>query len=135
MTHITDSSTAKPDLAAIKKAALTPAPQIVAYVRNILGSRLTAMISGVKDARTIESWTHANAKIPELANRRLQVAYAATLTLKTHYERDSIASWFTWLAEDLDDRSPAALLADTTDDDVEIRGREVLRAARSHLAE
>jgi|GEM_PF-3764237 hypothetical protein len=135
MDRTTDRSTAKPDLAAIKKASLTPAPQVVANVRDILGPRLTAVISGVKDARTVESWTHANAKIPDLANRRLQIAYAATLTLNAHYERDAVASWFTWLADVLDDRSPAAILASTTENDVESKGREILRAARSHLVE
>ncbi len=135
MDRTTDRSTAKPDLAATKKAALTPAPQVVENVRDVLGARLTAVISGVKDARTVDSWTRANAKIPDLVNRRLQIAYAATLTLKAHYERDAIAAWFTWLADVLDDRSPAAILASTTNDDVENKGREILRAARSHLAE
>jgi len=135
MDHTTDRSTAKPDLAAMKKAALTPSPQVVASVRDTLGTRLTAVISGVKDARTVDSWTRANAKIPDLVRRRLQIAYAATLTLNAFYERDAIASWFTWLADVLDDRSPAAVLASTTASDVENKGREILRAARSHLAE
>ena len=74
---------------------------------------LTAIIAGVKDARTVESWTRPDAKIPDLVNRRLQVAYAATLTLNQRYDRDAVAAWFTWLAEVLDDRSPASILAKT----------------------
>jgi hypothetical protein len=131
----TDHSTAKPDLAATREASLTPAPQVVAKVRDTLGPRLTAFIAGVKDARTVESWTKPDAKIPDLANRRLQVTYAATLTLNQRYDRDAVAAWFTWLAEVLDDCSPASILAQTTEHDVENRGREILRAARSHLAE
>jgi len=135
MTYAADRSTTKPDLAAVKQAALTPAPEVVASIRAVLGARLTALISGVKDARTIDAWTHGKVKIPDLAYRRLQIAYAAALTLKARYEADAIASWFTWLAEALDDRSPAAVLADTTKADVESKGREIVRAARSHLTE
>jgi hypothetical protein len=131
----TDRSTAKPDLAAAREASLTPAPELVARVRAILGSRLTALIAGRNDARTIDSWTRPDAKIPDLAKRRLQIAYAATLTLSQRYGAESIAPWFTWLAEVLDDRSPASILANTGEDDVEEKGRQILRAARSHLAE
>lgn len=135
MHETTDRSTAKPDLAAARKASLTPAAEVVAKVRETLGPRLTATIAGVKDARTVESWTRPDAKIPDLVNRRLQVAYAATLTLNQRYDREAVAAWFTWLAEVLDDRSPASVLAKTTEGDIEDRGREILRAARSHLAE
>jgi hypothetical protein len=134
MDRTTDRSTAKPDLAATKRAALTPGPQVVANVRDILGTRLTAVISGVKDGRTVDSWTRSGAKIPDLVSRRLQIAYAAILTLSAHYERDAIAAWFTWLADMLDDHSPASILASTTENDVENKGRDILKAARSHLA-
>jgi hypothetical protein len=130
-----DTTTAKPDIAASHEASTTPAPQVVARVADTIGARLTAVIAGVKDTRTVASWKDTG-RIPTLARQKLQIALAAILTLGTRYpDRSSIEAWFTWLNDTLDDYSPSALLAEATDDNVESRGRDVLNAARLHLAE
>lgn len=93
-------------------------------------------ITDVKDIRTLDRWA-ARADVPSLQVRRLQAAYAAALVLQRRYaDAAHIAAWFTWLADTLDDVSPAAYLrAAESLEDAENRARDVLRAARLYLAD
>jgi hypothetical protein len=130
-----DTASAKPDVRANQQAATTPAHQVVVRLREILGTPLTMYLTDVKDVRTLDRWA-AKADIPSLQARRLQAAYAAALVLQQRYRDPAhIAAWFTWLAETLDDASPAAYLRAIRDlDDAESRARAVLRSARLYLA-
>lgn len=131
-----DTATAKPDVRANEQAATTPAHLVVSELRAILGAPLTMYLTDVKDVRTLDRWI-AKSDIPVLPARRLQLAYAAALVLQQrHPDPAHISAWFTWLAEALDDVSPAAYLRAIRDlDDAERRGRDVLRAARLYVAD
>lgn len=93
-------------------------------------------LTDVKDVRTLDRWV-AKGDVPALQARRVQAAYAATLVLQRRYADPAhIAAWFTWLADTLDDVSPAAYLRAAENlEDAEARARAVLRAARLYLAE
>ena len=134
--HARDAETAKPDVRANQQAATTPAHELVSRLREVLGAPLAMYITDVKDIRTLDRWA-ARADVPPLQARRLQAAYAAALVLQRRYaDAAHIAAWFTWLADTLDDVSPAAYLrAAESLEDAENRARDVLRAARLYLAD
>jgi hypothetical protein len=103
-------------------------------VRRI-GERLTAYIAGVKDARTLGSWAR-NGDYSLQCRRRFQIALASVRVLEErHEDPDAVAAWFTWLNDLLDDSSPATLLRESTDDNIETRGKQILAAARAQLTE
>jgi hypothetical protein len=130
-----DEDTAKPELRAIQVAATTPAPQIVSRVVDLVGERLTCYIAGVGDVGTIVSW-QTNGDIPHASARRLQIALQTALLLRTQYQPDQIASWFTWLSDRLDDKSPASVLHDANSDaDLDNRARALITAAKAYLTE
>jgi hypothetical protein len=88
----------------------------------------------VKDARTLARWQHKG-DVPAAAARRLQGALRAILMLSQKYRPEQIASWFTWLNDLLEDRSPAsALRSATSDEAIEDQARAIVAAARAHLA-
>ena len=134
--HARDAATAKPDVRANQQAATTPAHELISRLREVLGAPLTMYLTDVRDVRTLDRWA-AKADVPPLQVRRLQAAYAAALVLQRRYaDPVHIATWFTWLAETLDDVSPAAYLRAAADlEDAENRARAVLRAARLYLAD
>jgi hypothetical protein len=130
----TDVQTAKPEIRAQLEASTTPAPQVVARVAAVLGDRITCYIVDVKDARTLARWQHKG-DVPAAAARRLQGALRAILMLSQQYRPEQIASWFTWLNDLLEDRSPAsALRSATSDEAIEDQARAIVAAARAHLA-
>jgi hypothetical protein len=107
----------------------------VAEVAGTLGPRLAAAIAGVKDTRTLRHWQESG-EVPHPAGSRLQAALVAILILEAQHEPDEVAAWFTWLNDELSDRSPAAVLRSASDDDsIEKAARSVVAAARAHLVQ
>jgi len=130
-----DEKSAKPEIVARTRSATTPMPRVVAAVVDILGPRLTAAIAGVKDVRTLRHWQESG-DVPHPAGLRLQAALVAILILEAQHQRDEVAAWFTWLNDELSDRSPAAVLRSATDDEgIEKASRSVVAAARAHLVQ
>ncbi len=131
----TDTGTAKPDVFAMQRAATTPPGLVIDRLREALGDQLTLFLLDVKDTRTLDRYEETG-EVPPLPGRRAQAAYAAALTLMQRYsDPRHIAAWFTWLAEPLDDVSPAAYLRGVSDfEDAERRARAVLSVARQYLA-
>ncbi len=127
-------ATAKPGMAAELNARLTPKPLLVSAVAEVLGTRLTAYILGVKDTRTIARWARTG-DFDLLEQRKLQGALAAITLLKGRHSADSIAPWFTFITDALDDASPSAILRRANDDDVERATAQVIAAARRDLAD
>jgi hypothetical protein len=130
-----DADTAKPELRATQLAAMTPAPQVVARVVDLVGDRLACYIAGVRDARTLASW-QTKGDVPHVSARRLQIALQTALVLGTRYQPDQISSWFTWLSDRLDEKSPASVLHNaSTEEELSDLARALISAAKAHLAE
>jgi hypothetical protein len=128
-----DSDTAKPELRAIQEAATTPAPQVVTRVMELIGDRLTCYIAGVSDVKTIARW-RVKGDLPQPSARRLQIALQTALVLRTQYQPDQIAPWFTWLSDRLNDQSPASFLrCATTESEFEDGARALIAAAKAYL--
>ena len=112
-----------------------PAPQVVARVVDLVGDRLACYIAGIRDARTLASW-QTKGDVPHVSARRLQIALQTALVLGTRYQPDQISSWFTWLSDRLDEKSPASVLHNaSTEEELSDLARALISAAKAHLAE
>jgi hypothetical protein len=130
-----DSDTAKPEVRAIQEATTTPLPQLVSRVVYLLGDRLACFIADADDVRILESW-RAKGNARSISVRRLNIALQTALILRTRYQPDQIAPWFTWLNERLDDKSPASVLRSAnTAEELADRARSLLAAAKMYLVE
>jgi hypothetical protein len=99
------------------------------HLQDLFGQRITAMMTGVDDPKTVGRWTRGQ-EPQERHLRRLQDAFHVVCLLEIA-ESDQVArAWFLGMNPDLDDQSPAAVLAD----DHATGGQRIMRAARSYLA-
>jgi hypothetical protein len=116
----------------------TPVPLaswVIAGAIDLLGDRLTCYIANASDAQTIVRWQFRG-QVPYAVARRLEIALQLALLLHARRPTEEIRSWFTWLSDLLDDRSPASTLHDArTEDDFETRANLLMAAARAYLTD
>ena len=75
------------------EAALLPIQDVVAYLQEHLGQRMTAYISGVKDPKMVARWI-ARQNLPrDEAQIRLREAYQATRLLVDAYGDETAKAW------------------------------------------
>ncbi len=100
--------------------------QIVVKLEEMLGQRLTAVVAGSKDARTIRAWAQG-VRAPSVdAERRLRDAYAVVGLLLEVEAPETARAWFCGMNPNLDDQPPVLALATMP--------KEVLQAARAFVA-
>lgn len=87
-------------------------PEMAAYLQDALGSRLTALIVGVSDARMLDDWARGAARPDANAERRLRDAFRITTLLLQEESPQAVRGWFLGMNPELDDRAPALVLAD-----------------------
>jgi hypothetical protein len=102
--------------------------QIAASLQERLGQRVTAYLSGIRDAKMVGRWARGKAKPRELAELRLRAAYPAAELLATAYGPDTARAWFFGTNTRLSDEAPAHLLRHG-----EPPFRELLPAARAFV--
>jgi len=91
-------------------AARLPIHQIAAYLQEHLGQRMTAYVSGVRDAKMVSHWI-ARRNVPrDHAQLRLREAYQAARLLVDAYGDETAKAWFTGSNAKLGDRAPAYVL-------------------------
>src|SRR5438876_11264358 len=101
-------------------------PAVARSVQDVLGQRLVAVITGVADAKAVGKWARG-ARVPHPdAERRLRQAYQVAQLLLQVESAETVRAWFAGMNPDLDDRAPAAVLAEEP--------ARVLQAARAFLA-
>lgn len=124
-------TTPKPDLVAFDEANQMKPAELASELRQHLGVRLVAFLSGVSETRAVHEWAEGSRRMRDPVLRRLRVAYQI-LRLITIRDGDEVAqAWFQGLNPKLGDRSPARLLRDGDLDEV---GPDVLKAARAFAA-
>ena len=97
-----------------------------AYLRRVLGPRLTAIIAQVPNPDDIELWASGRqAPTPESA-RHLNVAYQVSKLLEPYETPETVQAWFVGMNPVLGDRAPALVVADDPD--------AVMQAARAFVA-
>jgi hypothetical protein len=114
-----------------RQATTAPLDTVARTLQNLLSRRLTAVIVGVKDTKTIGRW--ADGESDEIRGedkeRRLRTAYQiAVLLLGASNSPQTVKAWFIGLNPELNDISPAEAIRDD-------RLQEALSAARAFAAE
>jgi hypothetical protein len=120
----------RPDLFAHREALRLPASKVVEKLVEIIGRKLTAYISGVKDPRAVDRWI-AGGEIYGEAESRLRFAFQVARTLSEHDSPTVVQAWLTGVNPELEDRVPLRLMRENEIDAV---ARAILSAARAFLA-
>jgi hypothetical protein len=122
----------RPDLAAYYETARLKPWEIVTDLAGILGKKMTALLAGVKDTRTVDAWMIAGHDETgrKFDVERLRLALRIAKMLRAHDDKRVVQAWFMGLNPQLGDRSPARLLRDG---DLHKDGEDVLGAARAFL--
>lgn len=111
-----------PSMLAVK----TPISEIVFELREVLGSAVIALLTGV-NIRNIQRWIDSESEPQDSAAQKLRAAYAAIKIISEVDEPAVIRAWFIGMNDQLDDFSPTESLA-------EGKLREVLGAARAYVS-
>ncbi len=101
---------------------------IAEFLQALLGRRLVAYVTGVKDAKTVSRW--AKGEVGEArweSERRLRAAYEIAQLLVRFDSSRVVKAWFIGLNPQLDDESPAEAIRDG-------RLKEAMNAARAFVA-
>jgi len=100
---------------------------LVRSLQEVLGQRLVALIAGVNDVKAVGKWARGERTPHPEAERRLRDAFHVVQVLLQAESAETIRAWFLGMNPDLDDQSPALVLAE--------RPNEVLQAARAFAAQ
>jgi len=103
---------------------------LVAELAAILGKKLTALIAGVKDTRTVEAWMAGREGGRKFDADRIRLTLRIARMLRARDDARVVQAWFMGLNPQLGDRSPARLLREG---DLASDGAEVMGAARAFL--
>ena len=92
------------------EAALLPIQEIVAYLQEHLGQRMTAYISGVNDPKMVARWI-ARQNLPrDEAQIRLREGYQATRLVVDAYGDETAKAWLFGSNAELGNQAPAYML-------------------------
>ena len=99
-------------------------PDIARFLQDTLGSKLTAYITEVKDAKMIGRWAEGT-KPSQVRERRLRDTYQIFQTVMQADDEYVARAWFIGMNPNLEDDVPADALR-------EGRAKEVMAAARTY---
>ena len=103
-----------------------PLASVAAYLQEVLGQRLTAVIAGVTDAKAVGKWAKGGRKPQGDVERRLRNAYQVAQIVVQTESPETVRAWFIGMNPELDDQPPALVIADDP--------LRVLQAARIFVA-
>ncbi len=81
--------------------------KIASYLQEHLGQKVTAYLSGVKDAKLVEQWAAGKVQPRPRPSFRLRSAYQAARYLVDAYGNETAQAWFFGRNSQLDGRAPA----------------------------
>jgi hypothetical protein len=91
-------------------AARLPIHEIAAFLRQHLGQRMTAYISGVNDPKMVTHWIARRNTPRDQPQMRLREGYQAARLVVDTYGDETAKAWFFGSNTRLDDRAPAYVL-------------------------
>jgi len=100
---------------------------IAAFLQDLLGQKLVALMVGVADHKTVGRWASDKRGPRGEHEERLRAIYQIVQLLVTEESPYTVRAWFVGLNPQLDDESPARAIS-------EGRTRDALVAAKSFLA-
>ena len=86
--------------------------EVAQYLQENLGQQLTAVLSGVRDPKTVGRWISGKAEPPFVREVRLRSAYDAARLIVEQVGADSARAWFLGSSPFLDHTAPALVLHD-----------------------
>lgn len=95
-----------------KQSIRVPATEQAQFVQEALGSRLAAAAMGLKDTRTLSSWSHGGPIRSTEGEHRLQVLFRVVSALTEAFSPAVAAAFLRGSNPSLGDRSPMIVLAD-----------------------
>ncbi|WP_460775583.1 hypothetical protein [Microbacterium sp. GXF7504] len=105
-----------------------PFREVVSWLRENLGARLTAYIGGVTRTSIVMAWVEGAAVPDEQIQQRLRDAYRAAVVIVDRFGGTTVSTWFLGMNPTLGDRAPAKVLRE---DEPVTATREVFAAATS----
>jgi hypothetical protein len=96
------------------EAARLPISEIAAFLRQHLGQRVTAYLSGLNDPKMVSRWIAGQSTPRDHAQRRLREGYQAARLLVNAYGDETAKAWFFGSNARLDGEAPAYLLRNAT---------------------
>lgn len=100
--------------------------EIAAYLQDLFGQKLTALMVGSRDPKAVGKWARGEREPHVEIADRLRSVFQVTELLVQVESRETVRAWFMGMNPQLDDRAPALVIAD--------QPAEVIRAARAFLA-
>jgi hypothetical protein len=113
------------------EAARLPITAIASFLREHLGRRMTAYISGVNDPKMVARWIAGDSTPRDHPQRRLREGYQAARLLVSAYGDETAKAWFFGSNTRLDDQAPAYVLRHAKSWDEQ---RLIVPAARAFVA-
>ena len=101
--------------------------EVAAYLQDLFGQKLTAVIAGVADPKAVGKWARGERVPHPDAEQRLRAAFQVAGFLMQAESRQTVRAWFVGMNPQLDDRAPALVIAE---DPI-----AVMRAARAFLVD
>jgi hypothetical protein len=120
----------RPDLAAHREASSLAWPEVITRLREIVGPKLTAYITGIDDVRVLDSWISGTEPFGDV-EERLRFTYQVVRTLSQHDSPRIVQAWLTGVNPELGDRVPLRVLRNG---DLATVAPEILGAARAFIA-
>lgn len=112
--------------------ARAPLPEIVAYLREVLTPRLTAVLGDVGETRATREWAEGLREPSAATQARLRAAAQIAKIVETTFDAQTVQSWIQGMDPMLDDQSPLWLLRHAEDED---DLRRVLQSARRFVVQ
>lgn len=98
------------ELAADRQSRPAGIHEVVSYLQEHLGRKVTAYLSDAESTRVVGKWARGTAQPRELTSQRLQSAYEVTRVLVDAYGAKAARAWFFGMNPLLDDEAPAYIL-------------------------
>jgi len=109
------------------QAARASTAQVAAYLQDVLGQRLSAVVAGVSDAKAVGKWARGQRLPHHGAELRLRHAFQIVQLLIQVESAETVRAWFVGMNPDLEDEAPALVLGKDP--------ARALQAARAFLAQ
>ena len=111
------------------RAIRATVPEMATELQTIFGQKLTAVITGIQDPKSVGAWARSTQTPHPPIERRLREAFHITSLLLQAESPQTVRAWFMGMNPHLDDQPPAVVLGE------EDGPTRVLRAARAFLAD
>jgi len=112
-----------------QRAVRASVGEAAAFLQELVGQKLTAVVAGVGDSKAVGKWARGERAPRGEAERRLREAFQVATLLALAESPATARAWFVGMNPYLDDRAPAFVFAEDTEG-----GARALRAARAFLA-